>query len=90
MKTAEDRSRDNLAEPLDRPTARRILGDGQMCPYPIVVGSISRENPAQMDLAKDDEVIEAFPADRTDATFALSVLPGGTRGGWPIPNAQRV
>ena len=66
VKAAEDRSRDNLAEPLDRPLARRIFGDGQMCPYPIVVGSISRENPAQMDLAEDDDVIEAFPADRAD------------------------
>lgn len=80
VKAAEDRSRDNLAEPLDRPPARRIRGDRQVCPYPVVVVSISRENPAQMALAEDDDVIEAFSTDRTDQSLRMPILPRGPRG----------
>ena len=76
VKTAKDQSRDNLAEALDRPLVRRILGDRQVCPYPVVVGSISRENPAQVALAEDDDVIEAFAADRADQSLRMPVLPG--------------
>ena len=76
MKSTEDRPSGDLAEPLDRPTARRILGEGQMRPYPVVVGSVSRENPAQMGVAENDDVIEAFPADRADQPLCMPVLPG--------------
>jgi hypothetical protein len=31
MKSAQDRPRGELAEPLDRPMGRRILAQGQMC-----------------------------------------------------------
>src|SRR6478672_3305257 len=31
----------------------------------------------------------AFPPDRTDPPFTISVLPRRSRRGWPIPNAHR-
>jgi len=40
-----------------------ILLQGQMCSEFVVIVGIGRKRPAQMNLAKDDDVIEAFPAD---------------------------
>jgi hypothetical protein len=37
MKSAKDRPSDDLAEPVDRPTAWRILGESQIRPHPVVV-----------------------------------------------------
>jgi hypothetical protein len=63
MKSAEDRLSGELAEPLDRPMARRILIQGQMRSQFVVIAGVGRKDPAQMRLAEDDDVIEAFPAD---------------------------
>jgi hypothetical protein len=66
MKAAEDRLSSELAEPSNRPMARRILLQCQMCSQFIVVVGVAGKDPAQMSLAEDDDVIEAFPADRAD------------------------
>ena len=54
MKSAEDRLSNELAEPLDRPTVWRILVQGQMCSAFVVIGDVSRNDPAQMAFAEDD------------------------------------
>ena len=62
MKSAEDGPCGDLAAPLDRPMAwRRVVG---------------RKDPAQMGFAKDDHVIESFPADRTDQSLRMPIPPG--------------
>ena len=76
MKSAEDRLSSELAEPLDRPMARGILTQGQMRPELVVVAGVGRKDLAQMGLAEDDDVIEAFPADRADQSLRMPVLPG--------------
>ena len=76
MQPAEDRLSNELAEPLDRPMARRILVQGQMRSQFVVIAGIGRKDPAQVGLAEDDDVIEAFPADRADQSLRMSVLPG--------------
>ena len=76
MKSAEDRPSSELAEPLDRPMARRILAQGQMRSEFVVIAGVGRKDPAQMGLAEDDDVIEAFPADRADQSLRMPVLPG--------------
>ena len=76
MKSAEDGSFEDLTEPLDRTDQRRVLGQGQVWPHVIVVGSISLEDPAQMVFAQDHDVIQALSADRADKPFGMSVLPG--------------
>jgi hypothetical protein len=43
----------------------------------------------EMPFAKDHDVVEAFPPDQADETFAISILPGGPRGCWSVPNAHR-
>jgi hypothetical protein len=75
MKSAEDRPSNELAKPLDRPTAWRILVQRQVRSDFVVVAGIAGKDPAQMGLAEDDDVIEAFPADRADEPLRMPVLP---------------
>ena len=76
MKAAEDRLSGELAEPSDRPMARCILVERQMRSEIIVIKGIGSKNPAQMCLAENDDVIEAFAADRADQSLRMHVLPG--------------
>ncbi|MEA2912682.1 MAG: hypothetical protein QOJ15_4763 [Bradyrhizobium sp.] len=75
MKSAEDRLSSELAEPLDRPMARRILTQGQVRFNSVVIVGVGLKDPAQMGLAEDDDVIEAFAADRADQSLRMPVLP---------------
>ena len=63
MKSAEDRLSGESAEPLDRPMARRMLTPGQMRSEFVVVAGVGRKDLAQMGLAENDDVIQAFSAD---------------------------
>src|ERR1044072_9823263 len=51
---------------------RGVLGQGEIRPYVVVVGSIGLEDPAQMVLAQDHDVVQALPADRADQPFRMS------------------
>ena len=42
----------------------------------VVVAGVAGKDPAQLVLAEDDDVIEAFPADRADQSLRMPVLPG--------------
>ena len=42
----------------------------------VVVVDVGFENPAEMALAKDDDVIQTFPPDRANHPFHVGVLPG--------------
>jgi hypothetical protein len=42
----------------------------------IVVAGVGRKHPAQISLVQDDDVIEAFPADRADQSLCMPILPG--------------
>ena len=75
MKSAENRLRAELAAPLHGPLDRRIFEQGQMRPDFIVIVSVGEKDPAQMGLAEDDDVIEAFPPDRSDQPLRVPVLP---------------
>ena len=76
VQAAEDQPSNELAEPLDRSTAWRILVQGQMHSQFVVIGGLARKDSAQMGFAEDDNVIEAFPADRPDQSLRMPVLPG--------------
>ena len=75
MKSAEDRPSNELAKPLDWPTARRILVQRQVRSAFVVIAGVGRSDPAQMALAEDNRMIKALPADRTDQSFRIPVLP---------------
>ena len=76
MKFAENWPRSEVTAPLDGPPVRRILVQRQMRSEFIVISCVSRKYPAQMALAEDDDVIEAFAADRADQSLRMPVLPG--------------
>jgi len=76
VQPVEDRPSNELAEPLDRSTAWRILAQGQMRSQFVVIASIRRKDPAQVAFADDNGMIEAFPADRADQSLRMPVLPG--------------
>src|SRR5580704_18369224 len=80
VQPAEDRLSGELAEALDRSMARRILAQRQMCSQVVVIDAVGRKDSAQVGLAEDDDVIEAFPADRADQSLRMPVLPGWPRG----------
>jgi hypothetical protein len=75
MKSAEDRLSGDLANPLDRPMGRRIFIQGQMRSEFIVIAGVVSEDSTQMGIAEDDDVIEAFPADRANQPLRMPVLP---------------
>ena len=54
MKSPEDRLSIKLAEPVDRPTARRILVQRQMCSAFVVIAGVGRKDPTKIGLAEDD------------------------------------
>ena len=54
---------------------RRILVQGQMRSEFVVIVGVGRKNLAQLGFAEDDDVIEAFAADRADQPLRMPVLP---------------
>jgi hypothetical protein len=75
MKPAQDGLSGELAEPLNLSTAWRILPQGQMRSELVVIADVGRKDAAQVGLAEDDDVIEAFPTDRADQSLRMAVLP---------------
>ena len=76
MKSAEDGPRNNPTRPLGLSMVRRILVQGRMRSQFVVIAGIGRKDPAQVGLADDSGMIDAFPADRTDQSLRMPVLPG--------------
>ena len=46
----------------------------------MMILKIARQHAAQVTPAQDDDVIQAFTADRTDEALGVGVLPGRSRG----------
>ena len=57
--------------------------------YLIVVFHVRQQHVTKMSFAQDDNMIDAFPADRTDQPFSIAVLPRGARRRWSITNTHR-
>jgi hypothetical protein len=77
-----------------RPTECIVRGHGaslltERCVRAVIVGRVRLQQMAKMPLAEHDNVVETFPADRTDRPFTIPVLPRRSRRRWPIPNAHR-
>src|SRR5574337_418877 len=81
MKPADLRYFDHLAERrrLDGPTDGGIFVERQMSPAMLVVFEILLQHPTQANLAENDDVIQAFTADRPNEPLGVAVLPRGLR-----------
>ena len=75
MKSAENRPRCDLAEPLNRAMGWRVLVQGQMRSKFVVVVGVGGKDSTQVGVAKDDDMVEAFPADRVNQSLRMPVLP---------------
>src|SRR6202045_1754517 len=60
-----------------------------MRPYLVVITHVRQQDVTEVALAKYNNVVKAFPSDRTDQPFGICVLPRGTRRCWPVANAYR-
>src|SRR5947207_9373825 len=80
---------DNVSEPLDRARAGRILPEGNVSPYLIVIGGIFRKNSPKVFCVEHDYVIRALAPDRADQAFSISILPGRAERGGLVPNTHR-
>ena len=76
MKAAENRSRCDGAEPLNRPMNGSILAQSPMSPRFIVIGGKLPKDPAQMGLAEHNQVVETFPSDRADQSLRVTIRHG--------------
>src|SRR5580692_856648 len=54
----------------------------------VVVASVRLQNPAQMCLAEDNDVVQALAPDRSDQPFGKAVLPGRGWRGRLVPDAH--
>jgi len=78
MQTADLREGNNVARGgklyATRPWA--VLVEREMRSGVMMILKIARQYAAQVTLVEDDNVIQAFTADRTDETLGVGILPG--------------
>ena len=59
-----------------------------MSASPVVILHIREEYLAQVSLAEYDDMIKAFPSDRTDQPFSMSILPWRSWRSRSVTNAH--
>jgi hypothetical protein len=89
VQSSEQGLGNDAANGLNRARNRRILGQRQMRASLIVISLVRFEQVAKMPLAKHNNVVQAFPPDRADQPFSVSILPWRSRRSRPVTNAHR-
>src|SRR5512139_2688994 len=74
VKAAKKRSRCDRAKKLGSAMERGVLGQGPVSPEAVVVVGVCAQDPAQVRLAQDHDMIQAVSPDRADEPFDMSVL----------------
>src|SRR6202021_2507167 len=64
---------------LNRARNRRILVQGSMCSDAFVIAGVGFQDPTQMHLTQDNDVVHTLTPDRSDQPFGKAILP---RRGW--------
>src|SRR4029078_3812190 len=75
VQPAENWAAKNLPGPFDGTRERRIPLQGAMCAGAIIIFHVRQQQVAEVAFAEHDNVVEAFPSDRTDQAFGIPVLP---------------
>src|SRR6202048_5598904 len=60
-----------------------------MRPYLVVIIHVRQQYVTEVSLAEHNNVVKAFPSDRTNQPFGICVLPRGARRCWSVANAHR-
>src|SRR5512139_967069 len=79
VKAAKKRSRCDRGKKLGSSMERSVLGQGPVSPEAVVVVGVCAQDPAQVRLAQDHDMIQAVSSDRADEPFDVSVLPRRSR-----------
>jgi len=81
METADLRQRYDLAYAgrLDGARCRRVLSQGRVRSRTATVGEVGLQDPVQVLLTEDNDVIEALSTDRADEAFGVGILPRRSR-----------
>src|SRR6266403_1603208 len=56
--------------------------------YLVVIVHVRQQHVTEVSLTEHNNVVKAFPSDRTDQPFSICVLPWGTRRCWPVANGH--
>src|SRR6266436_6743287 len=88
IQSAEDWAAKNTPCPLYGPRSRRILVQGQVRARLIIVASVRFQNPAQMCLAQDNDVVHTLTPDRSDQPLGKAILPRRSWCGTLVPDAH--
>jgi hypothetical protein len=82
MQTADLREGNNVAGggKLRATRSWAVLVEREMRSGVMMILKIARQDASQVMFVEDDNVIQAFSADRTDETFDVGILPGRSRG----------
>jgi hypothetical protein len=75
MESAEDGERFDTSSSLDLARDRRISVQRPMRSDVVIVVRIGSQDPAEMRLTKNDDMIEALAADRPNQSFGKAILP---------------
>src|SRR5258708_28654963 len=67
---------------------RGVFGQRSVSAECVVIMGIGGEDPAQVRVAQDHDMVQALSPDRADKSFDVSILPGRSRRGWSVPNAH--
>src|SRR5258705_9228975 len=57
--------------------------------YLIIIFQVRQQNMSEVPLSEHNNVVKAFPSDRTDQPFGISILPRGAWRRWLVANAHR-
>jgi hypothetical protein len=60
-----------------------------MSPYLVVITHVRQQDVTEVSLAEHNNVVKAFPSDRADQPFSISILPRGARRCRSIADAYR-
>ncbi len=85
---AGHRGEGDLTFPQNWPCHWRIFVQGEMRAGAVVVVGVGGKHAAQMRCAKDDHVIQAFVADRSDQALDAPILPRRPRGSGSVSDAH--
>ena len=57
--------------------------------YLIIIFQVRQQYVTEVPLSEHNNVVKAFPSDRTDQPFGVSILPRGAWRRWSVANAHR-
>ena len=81
----------DASDSLNLASDRRILVQGSMRSDAIIIVGVGFQDPTQMDLAQDNDVVRTLTPDRSDQPFDKAVLPGRGWCAWiPMARNRRV